>query len=205
MNLEDRIVVDPSIRSGKPCIRGTRIAVYDVLEYLAGGMSETELLHDFPISAPKISAPCLRSRPPRAAAGNLARGVKLLLDENLSPRLVDLLADAFPASTHPTQLGIRGTSDQALWDFARPRIHHHIQGDFRPISRKLRTETCTSQGRSKQEPVVAREGSLRFNQSVPPWTASEGDLAIGRKRWNSRNRRLAPDEHTPHPAIRGIR
>ena len=48
MNLEDRIVVDPSIRSGKPCIRGTRIAVYDVLEYLAGGMSETELLHDFP-------------------------------------------------------------------------------------------------------------------------------------------------------------
>jgi uncharacterized protein (DUF433 family) len=39
MNLEDRILVDPAVRNGKPCIRGTRITVYDVLEYLAGGMS----------------------------------------------------------------------------------------------------------------------------------------------------------------------
>ena len=48
MNLQDRITVDPQIRSGKPCIRGTRITVYDVLEYLAGGNSEAELLEDFP-------------------------------------------------------------------------------------------------------------------------------------------------------------
>jgi len=48
MNLGDRIVIDPAIRSGKPCIKGTRITVYDVLEYLAGGMSEAELLQDFP-------------------------------------------------------------------------------------------------------------------------------------------------------------
>jgi uncharacterized protein (DUF433 family) len=43
-----RIAVDPDVRGGKPCIRGTRIAVYDVLEYLAGGMSEDEILADFP-------------------------------------------------------------------------------------------------------------------------------------------------------------
>ena len=36
------------VRSGKPCIKGTRITVYDVLEYLAGGMSEDEILRDFP-------------------------------------------------------------------------------------------------------------------------------------------------------------
>ena len=48
MNLQDRITVDPQIRSGKPCIRGTRITVYDVLGYLAGGNSEAELLEDFP-------------------------------------------------------------------------------------------------------------------------------------------------------------
>ena len=48
MNFEDHIVIDPAIRSGKPCIKGTRITVYDVLEYLAGGMSEGELLDDFP-------------------------------------------------------------------------------------------------------------------------------------------------------------
>jgi uncharacterized protein (DUF433 family) len=44
----DHIAVDPGVRSGKPCIRGTRITVYDVLEYLAGGMSEAEILADFP-------------------------------------------------------------------------------------------------------------------------------------------------------------
>ena len=48
MSYLDRITVDATIRSGKPCIRGTRITVYDVLEYLAGGNSEAELLEDFP-------------------------------------------------------------------------------------------------------------------------------------------------------------
>lgn len=48
MNWQERISVNPSVRSGKPCIKGTRIAVYDVLEYLAGGMSEDEILADFP-------------------------------------------------------------------------------------------------------------------------------------------------------------
>jgi uncharacterized protein (DUF433 family) len=48
MNWQERIAVNPAVRSGKPCIRGTRITVYDVLEYLAGGMSEDEILTDFP-------------------------------------------------------------------------------------------------------------------------------------------------------------
>jgi uncharacterized protein (DUF433 family) len=48
MDLNDLITIDPDIRGGKPCIRGTRITVYDILEYLAGGMSEAEILDDFP-------------------------------------------------------------------------------------------------------------------------------------------------------------
>jgi uncharacterized protein (DUF433 family) len=48
MNLLNRIVVDPAIRFGKPCVRGTRISVGDVLGYLAGGMSEVQILADFP-------------------------------------------------------------------------------------------------------------------------------------------------------------
>ncbi|MEQ1911697.1 MAG: DUF433 domain-containing protein [Vicinamibacterales bacterium] len=48
MGWEDRITMNPGVRSGKPCIKGTRITVYDVLEYLAGGMTEAELLSDFP-------------------------------------------------------------------------------------------------------------------------------------------------------------
>lgn len=48
MRFEDFIVVTPGIRGGKPCIAGTRITVYDVLEYLAGGMTESQILTDFP-------------------------------------------------------------------------------------------------------------------------------------------------------------
>jgi uncharacterized protein (DUF433 family) len=48
MTLLDRIVTDPAVRFGKPCVRGTRISVGDVLEYLAGGMSEDQILADFP-------------------------------------------------------------------------------------------------------------------------------------------------------------
>jgi uncharacterized protein (DUF433 family) len=42
------ITIDPARRSGKACVRGTRITVYDVLDYLAGGMSEEQILADFP-------------------------------------------------------------------------------------------------------------------------------------------------------------
>ena len=48
MSYEDRISIDPAVRGGKPCISGTRITVYDILEYLAGGMTEDEILQDFP-------------------------------------------------------------------------------------------------------------------------------------------------------------
>ena len=53
------ITIEPGKRGGKPCIRGLRITVYDVLEYLASGMSEAEILSDFPdLTADDIRA-CL--------------------------------------------------------------------------------------------------------------------------------------------------
>ena len=48
MNYLDVITIEPGKRSGKPCIRGLRITVSDVLEYLASGMTEAEILADFP-------------------------------------------------------------------------------------------------------------------------------------------------------------
>lgn len=48
MDYRDIITIKPGNRSGKPCIRGMRITVQDVLEYLAGGMSEEEIISDFP-------------------------------------------------------------------------------------------------------------------------------------------------------------
>ena len=48
-HLVDKVVsIEPGKRSGKPCIRGMRITVTDVLEYLAGGMTIPEILADFP-------------------------------------------------------------------------------------------------------------------------------------------------------------
>jgi len=59
MSWEDRISVDPEVRSGKPCIKGTRITVYDVLEYLAGGMTQEQILGDFPSLTAEDVRACL--------------------------------------------------------------------------------------------------------------------------------------------------
>jgi len=48
VDYQSRIVIDPEIRFGKPCVKGTRLTVGDVLSYLASGMSEAEILADFP-------------------------------------------------------------------------------------------------------------------------------------------------------------
>ncbi len=48
MDHADLITIEPGKRSGQPCVRGMRITVRDVLEYLAGGMTVPELLADFP-------------------------------------------------------------------------------------------------------------------------------------------------------------
>ncbi|HEU5186608.1 MAG TPA: DUF433 domain-containing protein [Gemmatimonadaceae bacterium] len=58
-SLDQRIVVDPAIRFGKPIVRGTRITVGDVLSYLAGGMSEADILRDFPQLAREDIRACL--------------------------------------------------------------------------------------------------------------------------------------------------
>lgn len=53
------ITSSPAVRSGKPCIRDTRMSVTDVLEYLAGGMSEDEILRDFPYITREDIRACL--------------------------------------------------------------------------------------------------------------------------------------------------
>ncbi len=53
MNAHGHISIDPDVRAGKPCVTGTRITVYDILEYMAGGMSETDILNDFPSLKPE--------------------------------------------------------------------------------------------------------------------------------------------------------
>jgi len=75
MRFEDYIEIRPGVRSGKPCFKGTRITVYDVLEYLAGGMPEGQLLEEFPaLTAQHIRAALAfaAARERRLASGSAA-------------------------------------------------------------------------------------------------------------------------------------
>jgi uncharacterized protein (DUF433 family) len=59
MDYQKIITIEPGKRSGKPCIRGTRMTVTDVLEYLAGGMTQEQVLADFPDLTPEDIRACL--------------------------------------------------------------------------------------------------------------------------------------------------
>lgn len=59
MDYTNILTIEPGKRGGKPCIRGMRITVYDVLSYLAAGMTETELLSDFPYLTAEDIRACL--------------------------------------------------------------------------------------------------------------------------------------------------
>lgn len=59
MDYREIITIDPAKRSGKPCVRGLRITVYDVLEYLASGMSHADILEDFPYLTERDILACL--------------------------------------------------------------------------------------------------------------------------------------------------
>jgi len=70
------ITIEPGKRSGQPCIRGMRITVSDVLSYLASGMSEAEVISDFPeLTAEDIRA-CL------AYAADRERHIRVLKGTN---------------------------------------------------------------------------------------------------------------------------
>jgi uncharacterized protein (DUF433 family) len=79
MDYQNIITIEPGKRSGKPCIRKMRITVYDILEYLAGGMTKVEILEDFSE---------LTSEDIKACLAFAADREKLLLDENLSDRIL---------------------------------------------------------------------------------------------------------------------
>lgn len=58
MSYRERITIEPGKRGGRPCIRGMRITVSDVLSYLAAGMTVAEILDDFPYLTPEDIQAC---------------------------------------------------------------------------------------------------------------------------------------------------
>lgn len=60
VDYRDIITIEPGKRGGKPCIRGMRISVYDVLGWLAAGMTQEEVLRDYPELTPADIQACLQ-------------------------------------------------------------------------------------------------------------------------------------------------
>jgi uncharacterized protein (DUF433 family) len=59
MSYKDVITIEPGKRGGKPCIRGLRITVYDVLDYLASGMTHADIRREFPFLTEEDILACL--------------------------------------------------------------------------------------------------------------------------------------------------
>jgi uncharacterized protein (DUF433 family) len=72
MDYSKIIMIDPGKRSGKACVRDTRITVYDVLDYLAAGMTQAQILDDFPDLTEADIRACL------AYAANAERRVEIV-------------------------------------------------------------------------------------------------------------------------------
>ena len=84
MNYQDYITIEPDKRGGKPCIRGLRITVYDVLDYMASDMTQEEILEDFPDLTPEDLKACLAFKQNDANAHNL-RPVGLCAGKFVAP------------------------------------------------------------------------------------------------------------------------
>ena len=85
MDYRDYITIDPNKRGGKPCVRGLRITVYEVLEYLASDMTEAQILEDFPDLTREDLKACIAFAADRERRLlTVPSRMKLLCDENRS-------------------------------------------------------------------------------------------------------------------------
>lgn len=92
MTYRDIITIEPEKRGGKPCIRGMRITVYDVLDYLASGMSYQAILDDFPYLTKEDILACLSYAADRERFGLT---VKEIQDEFLGEKSIIRVGQIF--------------------------------------------------------------------------------------------------------------
>ncbi|MGA7867599.1 MAG: DUF5615 family PIN-like protein [Stellaceae bacterium] len=122
--LPERISIDPRVCGGKPCIKGTRIWVSLILDFLAEDMTEAELLdqyrgltHEDVLAAIAYGAEAARECVIPVPTEN--RGVKFKLDENISRRTADLIRTAGHDGVTVANQGLRGAADETLFEVCR--------------------------------------------------------------------------------------
>jgi uncharacterized protein (DUF433 family) len=115
----DRITVDPDVFGGRPCIRGLRIRVKDILELLAGGASRADILADFPIWRTTASSPRSNTRRSTWIIPSLGRrNVRFLVDAQLPPALAHHLVELGHEAVHVGDVGLLAARDQDIWRHA---------------------------------------------------------------------------------------
>jgi uncharacterized protein (DUF433 family) len=113
------ITIEPGKRSGKPCIRGMRITVQDVFEYLAGGMTEDQILEDFPeLTREDINA-CFAFAADRERKLFVAPAWSCYWMRTSRTGLFSRVADLFPDSTHIKTVNLREADDFVVWEWAK--------------------------------------------------------------------------------------
>lgn len=118
MDYRNYIEIDPQVRFGKPCIKGTRISVYDVLSWLSSGMTVDELLGDFPQLTKDQILACLGYSADKERKGDCGC-MKLLVDENISFRVLKSISSFFPQSIHVTNDSTRVKRDSEIFEYAK--------------------------------------------------------------------------------------
>lgn len=115
-----RIAVDANIMQDRPCIKGTRIPVKLILHLLAGGMSEEEIMADYPDLAREDIRACLAGDSCAALETHeaLERKVRFLADENISPRSVRFLTGLGFDAVHVRDIGLKGKSGREIMAYA---------------------------------------------------------------------------------------
>ena len=116
MNYSDVITIEPGKRGGKPCIRGLRITVYDVLEYLAGGMSHADVLREFPYLTEEDIRACLAYAADRERKADISNVLSPRESTNeLSSRPSDWIGFANPITRGGTCCSGKSCSDSRYW------------------------------------------------------------------------------------------
>ena len=117
--LAERITVDPEQCGGRPCIRGMRIRVSDVLDLLANGLAPEQVIEELPDLEPEDVQACLRFASQRLDHPVLA-GVIVWIDAQLSPTLARWITETFRLQAHAVRaLGLRDAKDAAIFEAAR--------------------------------------------------------------------------------------
>src|ERR1043165_6590498 len=99
MDYRKIITMEPGKRGGKPCIRGMRITVADVLGWLSAGMSHDEIFDDYPEITEEDIRASLAYAADRERRLMVITEMRLLFDQNLSFKLCRKLTDLFPDSS----------------------------------------------------------------------------------------------------------